>query len=55
MTRMSKQGQRRAVSPRKHKKPSVKSGPQKDHLTLGYKPHENALEGNLSVFIGKIK
>lgn len=52
---MSKKGKRRALSPRKHKLPSVKSGTQQDRLTLGYKPHENALEGNLSVFIGKVK
>ncbi len=43
MTRMSKQGERRAVSPRKHKKPSVKTGSLKDNLPKGYKIHENAL------------
>lgn len=55
MTRMSKQGKRRAVSPRKHKNPSVKSGSKKDQLPLGYKEHENALKGVENVFIAKIK
>jgi hypothetical protein len=56
MTRMSKQSKKRAISPRKHKLPGQKSGSKKDKLTLGYKPHENALEGdNLTVFIGKVK
>lgn len=53
MTRMSKQGKRRAVSPRKHKMPTVKTGPQQDK---GFKAHVNALEGDqLAVFIGKVK
>lgn len=53
---MSKQGKKRAVSPRKHKAPSPKSGPKKDTLALGYKAHENALgEDNLTMFIGKVK
>lgn len=43
MTRMSKQGRRRAVSPRKRKAPSVKTGPKKDQLPLGYREHANAL------------
>lgn len=55
MTRMSKQGKRRAMSPRKHKKPSVKTGSKKDNLPLGYKAHDNAFEGSNSVFIAKIK
>jgi hypothetical protein len=33
----------------------MKSGSKEDRLTLGYKPHENALEGSLAVFIGKVK
>jgi hypothetical protein len=52
---MSKKGRRRAVSPRKHKSPNIKSGQKQDVLILGYKPHENAFEGSDSVFIGKVK
>ena len=56
MTRMSKQGKRRALSPLKHKRPAVKTGPQEDRLENGYKKHLNALEGDQgSVFIAKIK
>jgi hypothetical protein len=55
MTRMSKQAKKRAVSPRKHKKPSIKTGPKKDHLPFGYRIHANALEGNQAIFIAKIK
>ena len=57
MTRMSKQGERRARFPRKHKNPSEKTGPLKDNLPGGFKPHANALEGNIAVmaFIPKIK
>ncbi len=55
MTRMSKQGERRAKSPRKHKKPSVKTGPLKDKLPEGYKPHANALEAVENVFVGKVR
>jgi hypothetical protein len=56
MTRMSKKGKRRAVSPRKHKIPSIKSGPKRDQLSFGYKPLENAVEDKgLAVFIGKVK
>ena len=43
MTRMSKQGERRAVSPRRPRPPSPKTGPRKDNLPSGYKAHENAL------------
>jgi len=56
MTRISKKAQRRAISPRKCKKPSVnKTGPKKDNLPLGYKPHKNVIQGDTSFFIGKIK
>lgn len=55
MTRMSKQSQRRAVSPRKNKKPTLKTGAKKDNLDLGYKPHENAATGNLQIFIPKVR
>ncbi len=57
MTRISKKAQRRAVSPRKHRNPAVKTGPKKDQLPLGYKEHGNALEGDVAgqAFIPKIK
>ena len=57
MTRMSKKAKRRAVSPRKHRAPAVKTGPKKDALPLGYKTHNNAVEGELakSIFIPKIR
>lgn len=57
MTRMSKQGERRAVSFRKTKKPQPKTGPKVDNLPKGYKEHLNAIEGNLAkmAFIPKIK
>ena len=54
MTRMSKQGERRNKSPRKHKKPSVKTGPLKDNLPKGFKEHSNASVGE-NVFIGKVR
>ena len=57
MTRMSKKGERRAVSPRKHKAPQPKTGPKKDNLPMGFKEHANALEGDLAktFFIPKIQ
>ena len=55
MTRVSKQARRRAVSPRKHKGPSVKTGPKKDNLPLGYKEHENAATETPTFFIPKIR
>lgn len=51
---MSKQGKRRAISPRKHKGPSVKTGPKKDNLPNGFKPHENAV-AQRAIFIPKVK
>jgi hypothetical protein len=56
MTRMSKQGERRAVSPRRPRPPSQKTGSKKDNLPSGYKAHENAVsEGPaLGRFIPKI-
>lgn len=56
MVRISKQSERRQRSPRKHKKPMQKTGPLKDNLNAGYKPHANALEGDLakSMFIPKL-
>ena len=54
MTRMSKQGERRATSPRKRHYPKPKTGAKKDNLTSGYKPHENAASTN-TMFVPKIK
>jgi len=57
MTRMSKQGKRRAISPRRNRPPSEKTGAKKDLLEQGFKEHFNALSGNESVhtFIPRIK
>lgn len=57
MVRMSKQSERRAVSPRRPRSPSKKTGSQKMNLPLGFKEHQNALEGeNAQIgFIPKIK
>lgn len=55
MTRISKQGKRRALSPRKHKAPSTKTGPKKDVLPVGYKEHFNAIESATAAFIPRIK
>jgi len=55
MTRMSKQSERRARSPRKHKGPSLKTGPKKDKLPLGYKEHANALGEQTTCFIAKVR
>lgn len=44
MTRMSKQGKRRNMSPRRPRLGGVKTGPKKDKLEHGYKVHKNALK-----------
>lgn len=57
MTRISKQAERRHVSPRKRHYPSsIKTGPKRDNLNVGYKEHANAVQGDLasSIFIGKV-
>ncbi len=54
MTRISKQGKDRHVSPRRPKAPSKKTGPKRDALPFGHKPHENALVNSLNRFIPKI-
>lgn len=56
MTRMSKQSRKRAVSPRKPRPPSIKSGRKRDSLEFGHRVHTNALVGDLSSnrFIPKI-
>lgn len=57
MVRISKQAERRQKFPRKRRAPAKKTGPLQDKLPLGYKPHANAVEGELagSSFIPKIK
>lgn len=57
MVRISKQAERRNISPRRPKAPSVKTGARKDKLTQGFKEHSNALEGDIAglAFIPKIK
>lgn len=53
MTRISKQGERRHVSPKRCKAPSPKTGAKKD---IGFKEHKNALEDSKEyAFIPKIK
>ncbi len=57
MVRISKQEERRQRSPKKRKAPSIKTGAKEDSLSLGYKPHTNALSSCCaeSFFIPKIK
>lgn len=43
MTRKSKQARRRAVSPRRHRAPSLKTGSKRDALEFGYRVHKNAV------------
>jgi hypothetical protein len=55
MVRISKQEERRQRCPKRRRAPAKKTGPLKEKLS--FKPHANAVEGNLaqSVFISKIK
>lgn len=57
MTRTSKQAERRAMSPRKHRTPGVKTGSKKDNLPKGYREHSNAIDADLkeTIFVGKVK
>ncbi len=57
MVRISKQQERRNISPRRPRPPAVKTGPKQDNLKEGFKDHPNALEGDLAktLFIPKIK
>ena len=57
MVRISKQQERRHRSPRKHQAPVPKTGPLQDNLPKGFKPHANALSGEVGAmaFIPKIK
>ncbi len=43
MTRISKQEERRHVSKRRPRPPSIKTGPKKDALPNGFVSHENAI------------
>lgn len=57
MVRISKQGKRRNLSPRRPRSPSLKTGPLRDQLPNGFKEHENAVPAEFSgqAFIPKIK
>ena len=57
MVRISKQGERRSQFRRRHRQPAKKTGPVKDNLPEGYKPHANAVQGELAtqLFVPKIK
>ena len=57
MVRISKQAEKRSRFPRKHRKPSEKTGPRQDNLPEGFKGHANAVEGDLAavIFVPKIK
>lgn len=44
MVRISKQSERRAKCPHRPRPPAVKTGPKKDQLPQGFKPHANAVE-----------
>lgn len=48
MVRIGKKEERRARSPRKRKYPSIKTGPKKDDLPLGYKEHNNTAPEGVS-------
>jgi hypothetical protein len=55
MVRISKQQERRSVSPRRPTLSQAKTGPVKDKLPLGFKEHNNAVDASAQVFISKIK
>ena len=55
MTRMSKQGERRAVNYKRPRPPAKKTGPKKDALAAGYKSHENVVSAELARFIPKVR
>lgn len=56
MTRMSKQGERRSVSPRRRRVPGPKTGPKRDNLPRGFREHQNAVAGTAAqqLFIPKV-
>ncbi len=49
MVRISKQSERRHQFRRKHRAPSVKTGPLQDNIPNGFKAHDNAVEGDLQL------
>lgn len=55
MVRISKQEERRSVSPRRPTLSQDKTGPKKDKLPLGFKEHKNAVDAKSQVFIPIIK
>lgn len=55
MTRISKQGRRRNISPRRPRIAGEKTGPKKDNLEQGFKEHANAAPEAPQVFIAKVK
>lgn len=57
MVRIPKKLREQGKSFRKHRPPSPKTGPKQDQLPLGYKSHENAIDGEIAAhaFIPKIK
>ena len=57
MVRLSKQTRRRQRSHKRPKAPVSKTGPLPEKFAEGFKPHANAVSGDLaqSVFIPKIK
>lgn len=54
MVRISKQQERRSVSPRRPTIAGKKTGSRKDNLPKGYKEHINAAGEGAVVFIPKI-
>jgi hypothetical protein len=54
MTRMSKQGKRRAQSPRRHRPPSVKTGSRPQNLPEGFRVHHNCAPQEMGRFIPKV-
>lgn len=56
MVRISKQEERRQQTPKRRRAPAKKTGAKKDNLSIGYKPHANALDGAQATlfFIPKI-
>lgn len=57
MVRISKVGEIRSVNPKRRRPPAPKTGPRKENLPGGFKPHQNAAQGELAaaIFIPKIK
>ena len=57
MVRLSKQEKRRSMNYKAPRLAGPKTGPKKNNLAKGFRPHENGVSGALaqSHFIGKIK